>query len=127
MKFRCSPQGIGEDGIDRGAGSSEGAPGGGGSIVGLPGVKGGYLGVLHTFPSEMAQNFWTAILAWTVCFSLTIVVSLFTRPRNDSELTGLVWSLTERPRDADLNWYQKPSVLAGLVLILVIILNIIFW
>ncbi len=44
MKFRCSPQGIGEDGIDRGAGSSEGAPGGGGSIVGLPGVKGGRAG-----------------------------------------------------------------------------------
>lgn len=94
---------------------------------GLPGVKGGWITTLHTYPSEMAQNFWTAILAWTVCFSLTIVVSLFTRPRNDSELSGLVWSLTERPRDADLNWYQKPSVLAGLVLILVIILNIIFW
>ena len=29
----------------------------------------------HTYPSEMAQNFWTAIDAWTVCFVVTIVVS----------------------------------------------------
>ena len=31
--------------------------------------------VLHTYPSEMAQNFWTAIVAWTTCFVVTIVVS----------------------------------------------------
>ena len=36
---------------------------------------------VHTYPSEMAQNFWTAIFAWTVCFVVTIVVSLVTRPR----------------------------------------------
>ena len=34
-----------------------------------PRVKGGWLGhVLHTYPSEMAQNFWTAIFAWTDLF-----------------------------------------------------------
>jgi solute:Na+ symporter, SSS family len=94
---------------------------------GVVGVKGGWIATLHTYPSEMAQNFWTAILAWSICFLLTILISLITRPRSDSELTGLVWSLTERPREADLSWYQKPSVLAGLVLLLVIVLNIIFW
>ena len=31
----------------------------------VPGIKGGWLAVLHTYPSEMAQNFWTAIFAWT--------------------------------------------------------------
>ena len=36
-----------------------------------PGVKGGYIGVLHEFPSEMAQNFWLAIFAFGVCFVLT--------------------------------------------------------
>ncbi|MFM8393426.1 MAG: sodium:solute symporter family protein [Acidobacteriota bacterium] len=94
---------------------------------GVAGVKGGWIATLHTYPSEMAQNFWTAILAWSACFLLTIIISLVTRPRAEHELTGLVWSLTERPRDADLNWYQKPSVLAGVVLLLVIVLNIIFW
>ena len=48
------------------------------------------------YPSEMAQNFWTAIFAWTTCFVVTIVVSLFTRPRPDEELVGLVYSLTAR-------------------------------
>src|SRR5213079_610565 len=40
------------------------------------GVKGGYLGVVTTFPSELAQTFWTAIVAWTTCFVVTILVSL---------------------------------------------------
>ena len=47
----------------------------------MAGVKGGWLGVTHTYPSEMAQNFWTAIDALTVCFVVTIVVSLVTRQR----------------------------------------------
>src|SRR5437773_5793776 len=37
-------------------------------------IKGGWLGtVLHSYPSEMAQNFWTAIFAWTICFLVTIL------------------------------------------------------
>lgn len=93
----------------------------------LAGVKGGWLATLHTYPSEMAQNFWTAIYAWSACFFLTIVVSLLTQPREDRELTGLVWSLTERPRDQNLPWHQKPALLAGFVILLVVILNVIFW
>src|SRR5207249_5577334 len=49
------------------------------------GVKGGYLGVLATFPSELAQTFWTAIVAWVTCFLVTILVSLATRPRPEAE------------------------------------------
>jgi len=34
----------------------------------------------HEYLSQqMAQNFWTAIFAWTTCFVLTIIVSLVTR------------------------------------------------
>ena len=35
------------------------------------------------FPSEMAQNFWLAIFAFIVCFSLTVVISLATTPHQD--------------------------------------------
>ena len=35
----------------------------------VAGVKGGYFGHLHTYPSEMAQTFWTAICAFTTCAS----------------------------------------------------------
>ena len=93
-----------------------------------PGVKGGFLGVvLHQYPSEMAQNFWTAIFAWTTCFTVTIIISLVTKPRPDSELKGLVYALTDRPQDVGLVWYQKPSVLAVAVLALLVILNWVFW
>jgi SSS family solute:Na+ symporter len=91
-------------------------------------VKGGWLGtVLNTYASEMAQNFWTAIWAWTACFVVTIVVSLLTRPRPDEELRGLVYSLTERPRDEGQVWYRRPAVLAVLVLGMTLALNILFW
>src|SRR5438270_6787258 len=91
------------------------------------GVKGGWLGAVSTYPSEMAQNFWTAIDAWTVCFVVTIVVSLLTKPRADRELTGLVYSLTERPRDERLAWYMRPVVPGRLVLSATALLNIIFY
>ena len=42
----------------------------------LNGMKGGYLGVHKVFPSEMAQNFWLASFAFTVCFVLTLGISL---------------------------------------------------
>jgi SSS family solute:Na+ symporter len=94
----------------------------------VPGVKGGFLGlVVHRYPSEMAQNFWTAIFAWTTCFTVTIVVSLVTKPRPDGELKGLVYALTDRPKDVGLAWYQRPVVLAVVVLTVLLLLNWIFW
>jgi SSS family solute:Na+ symporter len=90
------------------------------------GVKGGWLTNLHVYPSEMAQNFWTAIFAWTVCFLVTLAVSLVTRPREDKELVGLVYSLTERPNDENVAWYLRPAVLAIAVLSATVALNIIF-
>ncbi len=92
-----------------------------------PGIKGGWISVLITYPSDMAQNFWTAIWAWTVCFVVTIIVSLATRARAESELKGLVYSLTERHHDDSGAWYTRPVPLGIGVLILTLILNIIFF
>jgi SSS family solute:Na+ symporter len=92
-------------------------------------IKGGWLGtILHTYPSEMAQNFWTAIFAWTSCFVITLLISWMTRQQKTREdLTGLVYSLTPRVKDDSRHWYQRPVFLAVIVGILTIILNIIFW
>jgi SSS family solute:Na+ symporter len=92
-----------------------------------PGAKGGYLGVLHTYPTELAQAFWTAIFAWVTCFVVTIVVSLVTRPRPAEELKGLVYSMTPRPSDRDLPWLKRPATLAVAVLVLTIALNFVFF
>ena len=92
------------------------------------GFKGGFLGtVLHHYPSEMAQNFWTAIFAWTTCFVVTILVSIVTAPRAEADLKGLVYSLTPRPRDEGVPLYRQPGPLALVVLLATIVLNIIFW
>jgi SSS family solute:Na+ symporter len=92
------------------------------------GIKGGWLGLLHTYPSEMAQNFWTAIWAWSACFVMTILISLATpRTRTDAELTGLVYSLTPRPVDTERAWIRRPEGMGAVVLALVVVLNILFW
>jgi SSS family solute:Na+ symporter len=94
-----------------------------------PGLKGGFLGsVLQIYPSEMAQNFWTAIVAWTTCFVATIVISLLTeRRKSDAELTGLVYSLTPKVRDDDQAWYRRPGPLGAVVLGMALVLNLLFW
>jgi SSS family solute:Na+ symporter len=93
----------------------------------VPGVKGGYLAVLHTYPSEMAQNFWTAIVSFTVCLLVTILVSLATkRNRSDEELKGLVYALTPRARE-EVPLLKQPAVLAIVVLVMTVGLNIIFF
>ena len=92
----------------------------------IPGVKGGWLSVLHTYPSEMAQNFWTAIFAWTTCFLVTILVSLVTTAPEESRLVGLVYSLTERPQEGNLSWYKRPAYLGTAILGATVLLNFIF-
>jgi SSS family solute:Na+ symporter len=94
---------------------------------GLTGVVGGRVGLLHTYPSDMAQNFWGAIFAWTGCFVLTILISLVTKPRDEKDLVGLVYSLTPRPSSAGLEWYRRPLVLGVIVLAASLALNLYFW
>src|SRR5881398_1425827 len=91
------------------------------------GVKGGYLGVVTTFPSELAQTFWTAIVAWTTCFVVTILVSLVTKARAPDELRGLVYGLTPKPVDTAVPWYERPVALAAVVLTATVLLNLVFF
>jgi solute:Na+ symporter, SSS family len=92
------------------------------------GIKGGWLGAIHVYPSEMAQNFWTAIFAWSTCFCATILISLATRRnKSDAELQGLVYSLTPKIKEHGTPWWQRPALLGSIVLALAIVLNLIFW
>jgi SSS family solute:Na+ symporter len=92
-----------------------------------PGVKGGYLAMVHRYPSEMAQNFWTAIYSFGACLLVTVLVSLLTRrTKTDKELEGLVYSLTPRPRE-EVPLLRQPATLAALVLVLTVILNVVFF
>jgi solute:Na+ symporter, SSS family len=88
--------------------------------------KGAWIMNLHTFSSSMAQSFMIAIVAFSTCFILTAVISLFTKPKEKETLVGLVYSLTPRPKLKDVPWYKKPVTLGIIVLTLTIILNLIF-
>ena len=92
-----------------------------------PGIHGGWITVVHHYPSDMAQNFWGAIFAFSANFIVTIVVSLMTKPKPESELVGLVHSLTPKPEAAHLTWWRRPEALAVAVFLGAVALNIFFY
>ena len=85
------------------------------------------LAVLHVYPSDMAQNLWGAIWAWTTCFLATVLVSLVTHRRPDAELAGLVYGLTPRDAGGERHWLARPASLGAIVLGLTLVLNAMFW
>ena len=91
-----------------------------------PGLHGAWIHLVHTYPSDMAQNFWTAIFAFSVNLVITVIISLFTEPVPESQLVGLVYSLTPKPVEHHLSWYEKPATLAFAVLGLLVVLNLVF-
>jgi solute:Na+ symporter, SSS family len=87
------------------------------------------LGVLPL--SGQGASFIGAGAAFVVDVGVSYLVSLATQPKPEPQLVGLVYSLTPKesfhdPRDANDAWYQKPGLLAGISLGLIIVLNIIF-
>jgi len=91
-------------------------------------VKGGWLGVMHTYPVEMAQNFWTAIYACAASAIIAVVVSLSTtQKKTDDELRGLVYSLTPKIKEDHVVWYMRTNTLAIFVLTMMVVLSVLFW
>jgi SSS family solute:Na+ symporter len=88
--------------------------------------KGGFLGVLHTFPSSMAQNFWVAIDAFVVCMVVTVAVSMLSQPKKESELVGLVYSVTPHQVEEAI-WYKRPAMLALVAGAICVALNFVFF
>ena len=91
-----------------------------------PGIHGGWITVLHHYPSDMAQNFYGAIWAFSANFVVAVLVSQLTKARPESELVGLVHSLTPKPPTHHLVWWKRPEALAVGILIGAIALNIFF-
>jgi SSS family solute:Na+ symporter len=89
--------------------------------------KGGWIYPLYEIQSGMGQAFIVASFSWIVNFVTTIVVSLFTKPKPDSELVGLVYSLTEKPSYHQGKWYLRVVPLGLILIAVTIILNIIFF
>ena len=82
--------------------------------------------------SGQGASFVAAGAAFVIDIVVSIVVTMATEPKDESELRGLVYSLTPKAdfhdeAEGTLAWYQQPTKLAAVGLVMVIILNIIFW
>jgi SSS family solute:Na+ symporter len=75
----------------------------------------------------MGQAFIVAGVSWIANFTVTILVSLATKPKSENELKGLVYSLTKKEPTAKSHWYLNPVTLGVLLLLATIFLNIIFF
>ncbi len=82
--------------------------------------------------SGQGASFAAAGAAFFVDIGVSAAVTMVTRSKPESELRGLVYSLTPKQdfHDEDegqLSWYQQPTKLASVGLVIVVVLNIIFW
>jgi solute:Na+ symporter, SSS family len=81
-----------------------------------------------SFGSDLSADFWGAAVAFGADAIVTVVVSLATQPRREEDLQGLVWGMAETDPDAGRVrvWWQRPVLLAVIILAIALVLNIIF-
>jgi SSS family solute:Na+ symporter len=89
--------------------------------------KGGWIAPLYEIRSGMGQAFIVAAVSWIVNFFTTIIISLLTKPKNEEELRGLVYSLTEKPKQEGVKWYQRIEFIGLILLMVTLLLNLIFF
>src|SRR5690242_10990878 len=75
----------------------------------------------------LAQAMWQALWATVTCVAVTVLVTLVTKPKPDEELRGLVYALTEVPREEHTNWLHRPAIWGVAALVALVVLQIIFW
>jgi SSS family solute:Na+ symporter len=76
---------------------------------------------------DMAENMYRALWSWVICVLVTVVVSMLTAPKPESELKGLVYGVTEIPSEGDVSVFQRPWFWASVVGASLVAVNILFW
>ena len=76
---------------------------------------------------DMAENMYRAMWCFSVTVIVTVVVSLVTKPRPASELSGLVYGETKLPKEEPVPFYKNEWYWTALAIVLFIALNVIFW
>ena len=82
---------------------------------------------LSPYAKDMAENMYRALWSSLLCIIVTIVVSLVTTPKPESELKGLVYGATDIPSERAMAFYLRPAFWAIVVAVGLVILNILFW
>ncbi len=88
-------------------------------------------GTIFHFGSPLSASFWQAIIAFLADAVVMVVVSLVTTPKPVEELQGLVWGSANKDAEADIDerdklWWRSPTLLGGVALAMLVVLNIVF-
>jgi SSS family solute:Na+ symporter len=75
----------------------------------------------------MAEHVFRALWAFLFTAIIVVVVSLFTKPRPESELEGLVYGATKLPTEEPVPFYKNEYTWAVAVVVIFAALNIMFW
>ncbi len=76
---------------------------------------------------DMAVNMFGALWSLVISVTVTVCVSLVTRPKPEQELRDLVYGLTRLPEEGTCAWYQRPVLWAAAVGAVLVVVNVIFW
>jgi SSS family solute:Na+ symporter len=82
---------------------------------------------LSPMAKGLAQAMYQALWSCLTCVVVTVLVTLVTKPRPDAELRGLVYSLTDIAKEEHASLVQRPVFWGALAIVLLIVLQIIFW
>jgi SSS family solute:Na+ symporter len=82
---------------------------------------------LSSHAKDMAENMYRALWSWLICVGVTVLVSMFTAPKSDRELTGLVYGCTVIPSEDAVPLVQRPMFWAVIISLVFVMLNIYFW
>src|SRR6266576_1282471 len=75
----------------------------------------------------LAQDMYQALWSCVTCVVVTVLVTLLTKPKPDHELKGLVYALTEVVHEEHTRWFHRPVVWGAAALLVLVVLQIIFW
>jgi SSS family solute:Na+ symporter len=82
---------------------------------------------LSPLAQGLAQDMYQALWSCVVCVVVTVLVTAVTKPRPDEELRGLVYSLTEKAAEGDVGLLHRPLFWGILAVVVLVVLQIIFW
>jgi SSS family solute:Na+ symporter len=82
---------------------------------------------LSSDAKALAEDMYRALWSCLLNVIVTVIVSLMTTPRPESELEGLVYGATKIPSEGQISLVRRPIFWAGIALGLLLILQWIFW
>jgi solute:Na+ symporter, SSS family len=94
-----------------------------------PESRGRWIGLFALSPHAqgLAQDMYQSLWSCVTCVVVTVLVTMVTEPRPDSELHGLVYSLTEKAKEEHTSVLHRAAFWGVASLLVLAFLQVIFW